>query len=42
VIDFFHGQLKEAVGKRYLSEEADRVSVDKVIADYFETRWKEP
>ncbi len=42
VIDFFHGQLKEAVGTRYLKEETDRDKVHKIIADYFETRWQEP
>jgi WD40 repeat protein len=42
VIDFFHGQLKDAVGKRYLQEEAKRETVHKIIADYFETRWHEP
>ncbi|KPJ64556.1 hypothetical protein AMJ44_12620 [candidate division WOR-1 bacterium DG_54_3] len=42
VIDFFHGQLKEAVGKRYLEREANRSAVHKVIADYFEKRWREP
>jgi telomerase protein component 1 len=40
VIDFFHGQLKEAVGKRYLEKEADRNAVHKIIADYFEKRWR--
>ncbi len=42
VIDFFHGQLKEAVGHRYLQNEADRETVHRVIADYFEKRWAEP
>lgn len=42
VIDFFHWQLKEAVGTRYLKRETDRDKVHKVIADYFETRWQEP
>lgn len=42
VIDFFHGQLKEAVGKRYLSEDVDRVSAHNTIADYFEMRWNQP
>ena len=41
VIDFFHGQLKEAVGQRYLKNEAYRNRVHKKIADYFEKRWKE-
>lgn len=42
VIDFFHGQLKEAVVKRYLPEEADRDQAHQVIAAYFESRWAEP
>ena len=41
VIDFFHGQLKEAVGKRYLEKEADRNATHKIIADYFDNRWRE-
>ena len=42
VIDFFHSQLKEAVGKRYLAEEADRDKTHQTIAAYFEKRWAEP
>jgi len=42
VIDFFHGQLKEAVGKRYLEMETDRNVTHRTIADYFENRWQEP
>src|SRR3990172_5207842 len=42
VIDFSHTQLKEAVGKRYLQQVADRKNTHKTIADYFETRWREP
>ncbi len=42
VIDFFHGQLKEAVGNRYLRVEADRLATHKTIANYFESRWQEP
>lgn len=42
VIDFFHGQLKEAVGRRYLTEEADRDKIHCTIAEYFESRWWEP
>ncbi|MBI3610877.1 MAG: DUF4062 domain-containing protein [Nitrospirae bacterium] len=42
VIDFFHSQLKEAVGSRYLQNEADRKETHKAIADYFESRWREP
>jgi len=42
VIDFFHGQLKDAVGRRYLPAEADRDSMHCVIALYFEQRWTEP
>jgi hypothetical protein len=42
VIDFFHGQLKEAVGKRYLQEERSRDAAHQAIADYLERRWREP
>ncbi|MBI2837255.1 MAG: DUF4062 domain-containing protein [Acidobacteria bacterium] len=42
VIDFFHGQLKEAVGKRYLSEDARRAAAHQTLADYFESRWSQP
>ncbi len=42
VIDFFHLQLKEAVGKRYLNEKEERRVAHESIASYFETRWKEP
>lgn len=42
LLDFYHGQFKEAVGKRYLRGETERVNAHKTIADYFETRWREP
>ncbi|MCG7852084.1 MAG: DUF4062 domain-containing protein [Methanosarcinaceae archaeon] len=42
VIDFFHGQLKEAVGEHYLCKEAARIASHRTIANYFENRWKEP
>ena len=42
VIDFFHGQLKEAVGKRYLQEERSRDAAHQAIADYLDGRWREP
>jgi WD40 repeat protein len=42
VIDFFHGQLKEAVGKRYLQEERSRDAAHQAIADYLTRRWREP
>ncbi len=40
VIDFFHGQLKEAVGKRYLHEESSReaAATHLALADFFEGR----
>ena len=41
-VDFFHGQLKEAVGARYLSTDAERDRWHQTIADYFENRWAEP
>ncbi len=42
VIDFFHGQFKDAVGKRYLKERTERERFHKIIADYFGIRWAEP
>ncbi|MFC1892852.1 DUF4062 domain-containing protein [Chloroflexota bacterium] len=42
VIDFFHGQLKEVVGTRYLADEADLYNMHQIIADYFRQRWAEP
>ena len=41
LLDFYHGQLKDAVGKRYLSDEDERRQAHKAIADYFETRWRD-
>jgi hypothetical protein len=41
-LDFFHSQFREAVRKRYLSEEFDRVRAHSDIAAYFGTRWREP
>ena len=42
VIDFFHNQLKEAVGRRYLPEERNRRECHHTIANYFAGRWQEP
>jgi len=42
VIDFFHGQLREAVGTRYLDVVMARDRYHKDIAFYLEGRWKEP
>jgi len=42
LIDFYHIQLKEVVGKRYLSDELVRLKAHNTIADYFEIRWREP
>ncbi len=42
VLDFFHQQLKEAVGRRYLSDERLRSHYHALIARYFEKRWPEP
>jgi hypothetical protein len=41
-VDFFHGQLKQAVGERWLKEKKDRVKYHIAIADYFKKRWAEP
>lgn len=40
LIDFFHGQLKEAVADLYLSEESERIKAHRKLAGYFEIRWK--
>jgi WD40 repeat protein len=42
VIDFFHGQLKEAVGRRYLNEESRRVAVHHEIANHLSSEWQKP
>lgn len=42
VIDFFHGQLKEAVGKRYLPAKIHQNALHRSIAQYLESRWREP
>ena len=42
VLDFFHDQLRIAVGKRYLNEESNRNANHQKIAGYFEMRWIEP
>jgi len=42
VLDFFHDQLRIAVGKRYLNEESSRNAIHQKIAEYFEMRWIEP
>lgn len=39
-LDFFHGQLREAVRLRYLT--GDTVALHADIAHYLETRWREP
>jgi hypothetical protein len=39
-LDFFHGQLRQAVQRRYLLEEATPYHAD--IAAYLETRWRQP
>jgi WD40 repeat protein len=42
VIDFFHGQLKDAVGKRYLQKESSRDAAHCAIAGYLNRRWRDP
>ena len=42
LLDFYHGQLRGAAGTRYLSEKTESIEAHKTIADYFETRWREP
>jgi len=38
--DFFHGQLREAVTRRYMPEDA--IPYHRDIGAYLETRWREP
>ncbi|MFH1763051.1 MAG: DUF4062 domain-containing protein [Gemmatimonadota bacterium] len=42
LVDFFHGQLGEAVEHRYLTEPAVRKNGHARLARYFESRWREP
>jgi tetratricopeptide (TPR) repeat protein len=37
-LDFFHGQMREAVNRRYLSRDPARYHAE--IADYMQTRWR--
>ncbi len=39
-LDFFHGQLREAVALRYLA--GDVTPLHRDIAEYFKSRWREP
>ena len=39
-LDLFHGQLREAVTRRYLQEDVAVFHAD--VAEYMETRWREP
>jgi hypothetical protein len=41
-LDFFHGQLRQAVLRRYLAHDADRISTHQDVANYLESRWREP
>jgi tetratricopeptide (TPR) repeat protein len=38
-LDFFHGQMREAVGRRYLARDATRYHAE--IAEYMQARWPE-
>ena len=38
LLDFFHGQLREAVEEKYLASEEDRVAANKAVADYFKQK----
>ncbi len=35
LLDFFHGQLREAVEEKYLATEEQRVAANKTVAEYF-------
>ena len=41
-VDFFHGQLKQAIGERWLKEKEVRLQNHRLIADYFKKRWADP
>jgi hypothetical protein len=41
-VDFFHGQLKQSVGDRWLEDEEDRLAYHRALAGYFKERWSEP
>jgi hypothetical protein len=38
LLDFFHGQLREAVEEKYLASEEDRVAANKAVAEYFKQK----
>jgi hypothetical protein len=38
LLDFFHGQLREAVEEKYLSQEEQRVAANKAVATYFKKK----
>jgi len=42
VIDFFHGQMEEAVNGLFLSGEDTEKGIHETLSEYFEKRWKEP
>jgi hypothetical protein len=38
LLDFFHGQLREAVEEKYLANDQQRVAANKAIANYFQIK----
>ncbi len=38
LLDFYHGQIREAVQRRYLTGEVKRIIAHRAISDYFETQ----
>ena len=38
LLDFFHGQLREAVEQKYLSQEEQKVAANKAVASYFKQK----
>jgi hypothetical protein len=38
LLDFFHGQLREAVEEKYLAEDKQKVAANKAVAEYFQTK----
>ena len=38
LLDFFHGQLREAVEEKYLAQEEQRVAANQAVAEYFKRK----
>jgi len=38
LLDFFHGQLREAVEEKYLADEEKKIAANKALAEYFQRK----